>query len=134
MDPQRQQQLNWLFEQVFIAADEVHQALGRGLPAATYRSCLAFELEQMGRKVQQELAVPIIFREHRVDEGIKIDLIVDALVAVRVHSIENLTNFYDQEMQTVLRVSGLPLGIVVNFSVPSVRGAMHRIMNPAPRV
>ncbi|MCB9893831.1 MAG: GxxExxY protein [Planctomycetes bacterium] len=134
MDPQRQQQLNWVFEQVFIAASTVHEALGRGLPAATYRSCLGYELEQMGRKVQSNVAVPILFREHKVDAGVTIDLIVDGLVAVRVHSIENLTNFYDQEMQTVLRVSGLPLGIVVNFSVPSVRGAMHRIMNPQPRV
>ena len=134
MDPQRQQQLNGVFERIFIASSAVHEALGRGLPATTYRSCLAYELGQMGHKVQCDVAVPIISREHRVDAGVRIDLIVDGLVCVRVHSIENLTNFYDQEMQSLLRISGLPLGIVVNFSVPSVRGAMHRIMNPAPRV
>ena len=134
MDPQRQQQLNWLFEQVFIAAQRVHDALGRNLPAATYLSCLAYELGQAGRKVQRDVAVPIIYGQHRVDKGAEIDLVVDSLVAIRVHSIENLTQFQDQEMQTLLRVSGLPLGIVINFSVPSVRGATHRIMNPAPRV
>ena len=134
MDPQRQQQLNWIFEQVFLASDNVHKALGRNLPAETYLSCLAYELEQGGRKVQRHVSVPIIYREHKVDTGISIDLIVDGLVAMRVHSIESLTQFFDQDMQTVLRVSGLPMGIVVNFSVPSVRGAMHRIMNPQPRL
>ena len=85
-------------------------------------------------KVQTDVNVPILYGDVRVEEGVTIPMIVSGLVAVSVHSIENLTQFYDQQMQAILRVSGLPLGIVVNFSVPSVRGAMHRIMNPNPRV
>ena len=134
MDPERQQKLNWLYEQLFLAADQVHGALGRNLPAATYHECFAHELELTGRKVQRDVAVPILYRDHKVDRGVVIPLIVDGLVAVSVWSIEKLTQFHDQNMQSILRVSGLPLGIVVNFSVPSVRGAMHRIMNPQPRV
>jgi GxxExxY protein len=134
MDPERQQQLNWLYEQMFLAADQVHKALGRNLPAATYSECLAHELELMGRNVQRDVAVPILYRDHKVERGVEIEMIVDGLVAVSVWSVDKLSQFHDQSMQSILRVSGLPLGIVINFSVPSVRGAMHRIMNPQPRV
>lgn len=130
----RTQQLNWLFQQVFQACDAVHGALGRNLPASTYKACVVHELESNGLKVQTDVNVPIVYGETRVEDGITIPLIVNGLVAVAVYSVENLTQFFDQEMQAILRVSGLPLGIVVNFSVPSVRGAMHRIMNPQPRV
>ena len=131
---ERTQQLNYLFQQVFQGCDAVHGALGRSLPASTYQACLVHELETNGLKVQTGVNVPILYGDVRVEDGVTIPLIVNGLVAVSVHSIENLTQFYDQEMQAILRVSGLPLGIVVNFSVPSVRGAMHRIMNPNPRV
>lgn len=134
MNPDRQQQLNWYYEQIFLAADQVHAALGRNLPQTTYSECLAHELELAGRKVQRNVAVPILYREHKVEAGISIELIVDGLVAISVWSLDNLTAFHDQNMHAILRVSGLPLGIVVNFSVPSVRGAMHRILNPNPRV
>ena len=134
MDPERQQKLNWLYEQLFLAADQVHGALGRNLPAETYHECLAHELELMGRKVQSDVSVPILYRDHKVEKGVVIPMIVDGLVAVSILSIEKMSQFHDQNMQSILRVSGLPLGIVVNFSVPSVRGAMHRIMNPQPRV
>jgi GxxExxY protein len=133
-DPNRQQRLNWLFQQVFQAADAVHGALGRNMPANTYRQCLVHELEKAAIAVQHNVRVPIIYRELKVEDGVRIELIVDGLVAVSVLSVENLTQFHDHDMQTILRVSGLPLGVVVNFSVPSVRGAMHRIMNPNPRV
>jgi len=133
-DPNRQQRLNWLFQQVFTAADAVHAALGRSMPAGTYLQCLAHELQQAGIGVQRDLRVPIIYKDLTVPDGVTLELVVDGLVAVSVHSVENLTQFHDHEMQTVLRVSGLPMGLVINFSVPSVRGSMHRIMNPAPRV
>ena len=130
----RTQQLNWLFQQVFQGCDAVHNALGRSLPASTYQACLVHELETSGLKIQHDVQVPILYGDVRVEDGVTIPLIVNGLVAVAPHSVDNLTQFYDQQMQTILRVSGLPLGIVVNFSVPSVRGAMHRIMNPNPRV
>lgn len=130
----RTQQLNWLFQQVFQGCDAVHNALGRSLPATTYKACLVHELETIGLKVQADVQVPIVYGDTRVEDGVTIPLIVNGLVAVAVYSVENLTQFYDQEMHAILRVSGLPLGITVNFSVPSVRGAMHRIMNPQPRV
>jgi GxxExxY protein len=130
----RQQKLNAIFGQVFHAADAVHAALGRNMPAATYRQALAIELEATGIAIQRDVNVPIIYRDQRIDDGVNLELIVDGLVAVSVLSIENLTQFYDHDMQTKLRVSGLPLGMVINFSVPSVRGATHRIINPAPRV
>lgn len=134
MDPNRQQKLNAIFGQVFQSADAVHAALGRNMPAATYRQALVIELEAAGVPLQRDVKVPIIYRDQRIDDGVNLELIVDGLVAVSVLSIENLTQFYDHDMQTKLRVSGLPLGMVINFSVPSVRGATHRIMNPAPRI
>lgn len=134
MDPQRTQMLNWLFDQVSNVAQNVHGALGRGLPQSTYMECLCGELGAAGRKLQRDIPVPIIYGATQVENGVVIPLVVDGLVAVAVHSVENLMAYFDQQMQAILKVSGLPLGMVINFFVPSVRGATHRIMNPNPRV
>lgn len=134
MDPERQQKLDNIFAVVFAAAEEIRLAFGRGLPVRLYRECLVHELRLREVPLRVNVSVPVIYKEMRIDDGVTLDVIVDGLVPVVAFSEEELTPFHDRVMNALLTVSGLPMGILVNFSATSIRGGMRRIKNPNPRV
>ena len=131
---ERQQKLDQIFDIVYRSAEAVRQAFGAGMPERLYRDCLAHELERAGAPVQRDVKVPVIYKDLQIDDGFVLSIVVDGLVPVVIWTVENLTTFHDQHMHAVLRVSGLPLGVGINFAAPSIRGGMRRIKNPQPRV
>lgn len=134
MDPQRKVELDQIYEAVFIAADQVYAALGRGLEPELYMQCLSHELTLMKVTVQRNIAVPVLYRDLRIDKGALLPMVVNGLAVVNAHSEPALTAAHDMAIQAQLRVSGLPMGILLGFGTPSIRGGMRRVMNPAPRV
>ncbi|MCC6463942.1 MAG: GxxExxY protein [Planctomycetes bacterium] len=133
MDPGLQQRLSWLFETLLNVAMEVQHLLGTGMPAAAYSRCVAHELEQLKLVVQQDLPVPIIYKGLTIEDGLRLDMVVDGRVTVRVICEEKVTPLDDARMHAQLRVTGLPMGVLLNFGPASVRGSSRRVMNPAPR-
>ena len=125
MDPQRQQQLDNIFGVVYAAAEEVRLTFGRGLPVELYTECLAHELSLREVPLQTDISVPVIYKQKQIDEGVLLPIIVDGLVPIAIFSEENLSPFHDRIMHGMLTVSGLPLGIIINFSAPSIRGGMR---------
>ncbi|MBK8206525.1 MAG: GxxExxY protein [Planctomycetes bacterium] len=134
MDPQRKLELDQIYEAVFMAADQVHAALGRGLEPELYLQCVTHELGLMKVTVQRNIAVPVLYRELRIEKGTLLPLVVNGLAVVNARSEPSLTAEHDMAIQAQLRVSGLPMGILLGFGTPSIRGGMRRVMNPAPRV
>lgn len=134
MDPQLKAELDEAYEFVFVAADAVHAALGRGLDPKFYTKCLARELELNGAHVQSAVAVPVLYRDLNVPDALVLPLVVNGVAVVTAYSEAGLTPEHDIRAQAQLRVSGLPMAVVLNFSAPSIRGGMRRIMNPAPRI
>lgn len=134
MDPQLKAELDTAYEAVFVAADAVHAALGRGLDPKFYTKCLARELELNAATVQREVAVPVLYRDLKVPDALVLPLVVNGVAVVTAYSESSLTPEHDIRAQAQLRVSGLPMSIVLNFSAPSIRGGMRRVLNPAPRI
>lgn len=134
MDPALQQRLSWLFETLLNVAIEVQRLLGTGMPASTCARCVAHELEQLKLLVQLDVAVPIIYKDFTIDDALRLDMVVDGRVAVRVICEEKVTPLEEAAIHAQLRASGLPMGVLLNFGPASVRGGSRRIMNPAPRV
>ena len=131
MDPERQQKLNWLYEQLFLAADQVHGALGRNLPAETYHECFAHELELMGRKVQRDVAVPILYRDHKVDRGVVIPLIVMGLRTIKRHYVEMDQRMAAAPLEKVSRRTNTVVVLVGRVTKGSLTAlAYARSLNP----
>jgi GxxExxY protein len=84
-------ELNKLTEQIIGAAIEVHWHLGPGLLESAYKTCLVYELEQLGLAVERQKALPLVYKEIRLDQGYRIDLLVEQKVVVELKVVEQIT-------------------------------------------
>ena len=111
------------------AAFTVHSALGPGLLEAVYELALAYELEQVGLRVERQVALPFVYNGQRLEAGYRLDLLIESKVIVELKSIEMLLPVHYKQLLTYLKLSGLKLGQLINFNVASLKEHMHRIVN-----
>ncbi len=111
------------------AAFKVHTVLGPGLLEAVYELALAHELEQLGLRVERQVALPFIYCGQRLEAGYRLDLLIENKVVVELKSVEVLLPVHYKQLLTYLKLSGLKLGQLINFNVDSLKEHMHRIVN-----
>jgi GxxExxY protein len=119
--------VNRISRAVIGCAIEVHRFLGPGLLESTYESCLEHELIAKGHKVERQRGVPIVYRGLRLDCGYRLDLVVDDTVIVEVKSVENLIALHSAQLISYLRLTGLPLGLLINFNVGLLKQGVRRL-------
>jgi GxxExxY protein len=113
---------------VVDAAFRVHQVLGPGLLESVYETCLAHELKQRGQKVATQVALPVVYDEVRLDAGLRLDMLVADSVVVEVKSVDKMNPVYDAQLLTYLKLTGLRVGLLLNFNVPVIRDGIKRIV------
>ena len=111
------------------AAFTVHSALGPGLLEAVYELALAYELEQVGLRVERQVALPFVYNGQRLEAGYRLDLLIENKVIVELKLVEMLLPVHYKQLLTYLKLSGLKLGQLINFNVASLKEHMHRIVN-----
>ena len=114
--------------QVVDAAYAVHRALGPGLFESGYEVCLIHELNKRGLKVDRQVAVPVVYDDVRLDAGLRLDLVVENGVLVELKSVETILPVHHAQVLTYLKLSGLRLGLLINFNVPVIRDGIKRIV------
>jgi len=119
-------------EQIIGAAIAVHRALGPGLLESTYEACLAFELLERRLRIARQTALPVVYRGVRIDCGYRLDLVVEEMVVVELKAVERLLPIHDAQMLTYLKLSGHPVGLLLNFNVPMLRDGIRRFVHDAP--
>lgn len=111
------------------AAFKVHTALGPGLLESVYETALSYELKQNGYDVKNQVGVPIIYGNVKMDIGFRLDLLVNDLVIIEIKSVETLTDVHHKQLLTYLRLSGKKLGLLINFNSASLKESIVRIVN-----
>jgi len=124
--------LNQITESIIGAAIEVHRALGPGLLESAYEACLAFELGECGLKVEQQKPLPIVYRRVRLDCGYRLDLLVQEAVVVEVKVVDRLAPIHKAQLLSYLRLSGLKVGLLINFNVRILKDGIVRMVNTFP--
>ena len=110
-------------------AIELHKSLGPGLLESAYENALVYDLMKKGLDVKQQVAMPFIYKEVKLDVGYRIDLIVENKVLIEVKSIEDLAPVHYSQVLTYLRLSKLKLGLLMNFNTKLLKDGIHRIVN-----
>jgi GxxExxY protein len=118
-----------LSEKVIGFAIEVHRQLGPGLLESAYRQCLCYELTKAGLFVEMEKSMPVLYKEIKVDQGYRIDLLVGKLLVVEIKAIEALTSVHTAQPLTYLRLGDYRLGLLLNFNVTLLKQGIKRIIN-----
>lgn len=108
---------------------KVFNNLGPGLLESAYEAALAYEITKIGLKVQAQLALPMFYESIKVDVGYRLDLLIGGKVIIEIKSIENMAEVHHKQVITYLRLSGLKLGLLVNFNTHDISKSIFRKVN-----
>lgn len=108
---------------------KIHKALGPGLLESVYEEVLAYELTQRGLKVERQKPLPVFYDDKKMKVGFRIDLLVENKVIVELKSVEALAPIMFKITTNYLKLSGIKLGILVNFNVELIKNGLRRIVN-----
>jgi GxxExxY protein len=113
---------------VLGCAIEVHRELGPGLLESTYEQCLAYELNRAKIPFQLQVALPVDYKQIRLDCGYRIDLFVDNSLIVEVKSIDQLLKIHEAQIVTYMKLAKVRVGLLINFNVELLRKGIRRFV------
>jgi GxxExxY protein len=117
-----------LTREIIGAAIEVHRVLGPGLLESAYQTCLCHELRSRNIRFTCEVPLPIRYKDVQLECGYRIDICVDERVLVELKSVEAVTDLHKAQLLTYLRLSGIKVGLLLNFNVPVLKDGIVRMV------
>jgi GxxExxY protein len=120
---------NEISYKIIGAAIELHKKLGPGLLESAYELSLAYNLRELNLQVQQQVPVPLIYKNVKLEVGYRIDLLVEDRVIIELKSIETLLPVHFAQVLTYLRLSDKKLGLLINFNTEILKNGIHRVVN-----
>ncbi|MCC5919335.1 MAG: GxxExxY protein [Cyclobacteriaceae bacterium] len=120
---------NEISKLIIGAAIEVHKELGPGLLESSYEVCLAYELRKQGLNVQTQVALPVIYKDVKLDAGYRIDILVENKVIIEVKAVDGLADIHTAQLLTYLKLKNIKLGLLINFNTTKVVSGIKRIVN-----
>jgi GxxExxY protein len=126
-------ELNELSHKVIGLAMEVHRALGPGLLESAYCECLSYEILKSGLFVEKQKALPIIYKDIRLDHGYRIDLLIENKLVLELKTVEQFTDVHFAQILTYLRLGNYPVGLLINFHTKILKDGLKRFINEKVR-
>jgi GxxExxY protein len=125
---------NEIAKQILDAAFAVHTKLGPGLFESVYEVVMAYELKRRGLTAERQKPMPIVYDSIRFDEAFRSDMVVNGKVITELKSLETLLPVHAKQLLTQLRLSGLKLGLLINFGEAHLKNGIKRIITAAWRM
>ena len=121
--------VNKTTETIIGAAIEVHRHLGPGLLESAYEECLCEELTLRKISFKRQLALPVIYKNKKLDIGYRIDLLVNDEVVVELKTVEAILPIHEAQTLTYMRLSGKQVGLILNFNVTVLKNGIKRLVH-----
>ncbi|HEU4576269.1 MAG TPA: GxxExxY protein [Chitinophagaceae bacterium] len=121
-------QENEIGTMVLNAAFRVHAELGPGLLESTYEACLAYECSQLGLFTETQIALPVVYKEVKLECGYRIDVLVERKVIVEIKSVESLNDVHLAQVLTYMKLADKKLGYLINFNVKLLKDGIKRVI------
>ena len=122
-------EINNLTGEVIGAAIEVHKAMGPGLLESTYEECLCIELGLRNIPFERQKEIPIEYKGFNLNHAYRLDIVVPNELIVELKACENLEPIHDAQLLTYLKLSGIKVGLLINFNVPVLKEGIKRLAN-----
>ena len=107
----------------------IHVQLGPGLLESVYEEILYHELLEQGLKVERQKAIPVIWKDRKMEIGFRADLVIENKVIIELKSVEIIAPVHPKQLLTYLRITGLKLGLLINFNEKLIKDGIKRIVN-----
>lgn len=111
---------------VIGCAIEVHRTLGPGLMESVYEACLCHELALAGLRFERQRRVPVVYKDARLDLDFRADVVVEDALLLEIKAARDILPLHEAQLLTYLRLTGIKLGLLLNFNVPVLRDGMRR--------
>lgn len=121
--------VNDLTGAIVNSAMRVHSLLGPGVLESAYRACLAHELRTRSFEVVTEVPLPVVYEGKKLEVGYRIDLVVEHRVVIEVKSVEAIHPIHEAQLLSYMRLSGISVGLLINFNVLRLRNGIKRMVN-----
>ncbi len=120
---------NEIGERLLGCALKVHKALGPGLLESAYETCLAYEFDKTGLTYRRQVTLPIFYDATRIDDGYRLDLLIENRVVVEVKAVAKLAEIHQAQLISYLKLGGFKLGYLLNFNVQKMKDGIRRVVN-----
>lgn len=118
-----------LTERIIGSAIQVHTELGPGLLESTYSACLDYEMGLAALHFERQVGLPVVYRKCHLDAGYRLDFVVEGAVIVELKAVEKIVPLHRAQLLSYLRLSGLTVGLLLNFNVVHYRQGIQRMVH-----
>jgi GxxExxY protein len=108
----------------------VHEAFGPGLLESVYKQCVVIELARAGYRVDTKRRMPLVYRGHDIGGQFCPDIVVEDTVIVELKAVDALSRIHKSQLLTYLKLTGLPIGLLMNFDVELLKDGVRRVVRP----
>ena len=119
---------NKIGREIYDIAFKLHRSLGLGLLESIYEKCFCYELERRGVFYQRQANVPIVYEGLRIEDGLRVDILVAKSVIIELKAQENYHSVWEAQLLSYLKLTGLRLGYLINFHVPLIKDGIKRMI------
>ena len=120
--------INNITEKIIGCAIEVHKILGPGLLESAYETCLFYELQKAGLRVERQRPVPVVYKDIKLDCGYRLDIVVENCVIVELKTVDAFIPVHEAQILTHLKFSKKRLGLLINFNVTVLKNGIRRFI------
>ena len=120
--------INKLTRDVIGAAIEVHKILGPGLLESAYEECLCHELKLRNITYERQKELAVEYKGIKLDCGYRLDIVVASKLILELKSCNNLEPIHKAQLLTYLKLTGIKIGLLINFNVPILKQGIKRII------
>lgn len=118
----------WLTNQIVDIAFSIHKAIGPGLLESVYEKCFCYELTKRNISFTRQKSVAIVYDNLIIDEGLRIDILVDDLIIIELKAQENFHPVWEAQLLSYLKLTNKRLGYILNFHVPLMKNGIKRMI------
>ena len=119
---------NYLGKVVVDIAFSLHKYLGPGLLESVYEKCFCYELEKQQIQYVRQQKVPIQYEKLLIEDGLRLDLLVDNLLIVELKAQENYHPVWEAQLLSYLKLTDKRIGYLINFHVPLMKDGFKRLV------
>jgi GxxExxY protein len=114
---------------IISAAIEVHRNIGPGLLESAYEQCFCRELTDRDIGFERQVRLPVSYKGMKLGCEYRLDVVVDKLVIVEIKAVNRLESIHDAQLLTYLKLSGMRLGMLLNFNSVLMKNGIKRLVN-----
>ena len=111
------------------SAIEVHKTLGPGLLESAYQECLSYELKNKNLQVKKEVALPVVYKDVKLDHGYRIDILLENKIVIELKTVEKFTDVHTAQILTYMKLGDYPIGLLFNFNTKLLKNGIKRFIN-----